>query len=178
MGVLTSDDDVINIIWRAPERQVVVHPVNVVDVEEQALWSPKQSRVVLDGLPFCRRVDNAEHLSQVIEQQLLTHQQRRGLWFGSMPAVILRLPYLKIQHFILLFHGRQKGVLGKVIRSRQVLLVCPLDLLFKRLDALRQQTRQLKIAALLRGEGRSLIKISMVQQHSATEGAFEGAARA
>lgn len=87
-------------------------------------------------------------------------------------------PYLEEQHLVLLLHRRQKRILGEIILAGRVLLICPLDLLFQRLDIRGKQSGQTKVLSFLFGERRSLVEVGVVEQDGAPERAFQGAARA
>jgi len=45
-------------------------PVRIADVQEYTLRPPEQTRVVLDCVALCRCVDDAEHLIEVVLQEL------------------------------------------------------------------------------------------------------------
>jgi hypothetical protein len=71
---LTADDDVVNVLWFSPLGEVEENTPLVVDVEIAALWTAEQTRVVLDGISFCWRVDYTEHFLQVVLKQLFRCQ--------------------------------------------------------------------------------------------------------
>lgn len=64
-------NDVVNIFWRAPLGHVIIDSILVLDIEEQALRLPEESREVLYGVPLCRCIDDTEHLLQMVMDQLI-----------------------------------------------------------------------------------------------------------
>jgi hypothetical protein len=69
--VATSNNDVVNIIWRAPLCEVFVDSTDVVDVQEAAFRFAEEARVILDRVTFCWCVDDGEHFFQMILNQLV-----------------------------------------------------------------------------------------------------------
>jgi hypothetical protein len=65
---LASHDNVVNVLGTTALPEIVLDTVDVINVEEAALWSPEQPRVVLNGLALRRRVDHTENLGQMVEQ--------------------------------------------------------------------------------------------------------------
>lgn len=65
-----TDDYVVNILSPAKVRQTVVNRVLIIDVQETTLRFPEESRVILNGITLCRRVDDTEHFLEVCLQQL------------------------------------------------------------------------------------------------------------
>ncbi len=67
-------DNVINVIGRTPLGQIIVNAVPVEDIEEAAFRLSEYSGEVLNGIPFGGCIDDAEHLLEVILDELLVHQ--------------------------------------------------------------------------------------------------------
>ncbi len=69
-GDLTGDYNVVDVLGLAPHGKIVMDPLDVVDVQEQAFWPPKESREILDSIAFRWSVDNAKHLIKVVANEL------------------------------------------------------------------------------------------------------------
>ena len=67
----TSDNNVIDIFGGAPFREVGMDAVYVVDVEEATFGTSEETRIVLDGVAFCRGVDDGEHFFEVFLEELV-----------------------------------------------------------------------------------------------------------
>lgn len=72
----TCDNNVIDIICGTPLSEVLMYSANIIDVQETTFWSPEEPRIVLDGITFCRRVDDGEHLFQVLLNELFSLARR------------------------------------------------------------------------------------------------------
>lgn len=64
---LTCHYNVVNVLRAAALGQVVLDPVNVVDVEEAALWPPEEAGEVFNGVALGGRVDDAEDILEMVE---------------------------------------------------------------------------------------------------------------
>lgn len=65
-----ADDNVVDLVPPRETGEGFVDHVRLVYVEETAFWLPEQTGVVLDGVGFCRGVDDTKHLLQVRLQEL------------------------------------------------------------------------------------------------------------
>jgi hypothetical protein len=61
----------------APLFYVVLYAVCIIDVQEASFGASEDLRVVRDGFAFGRRVDDGEHLREVVEDELLGGQLGR-----------------------------------------------------------------------------------------------------
>jgi len=67
--------------------------------------------------------------------------------------------YLVVQDFVLFLHTCHKCILRDIVRSTAILLVCALDLVFERLDILREEAVELEGRSLLFRERGAFIKV-------------------
>jgi hypothetical protein len=65
-----ADDNYINVVRVPPLIDVILDAIHVLDVQETALGAAEETGVLLDGIAFGRRVDDGEHLLQVVEDEL------------------------------------------------------------------------------------------------------------
>lgn len=65
------NDNVIDFVGRTPLGQIIVDAVPVEDVEKTSFWLSKDSREVLNRISFSGCIDDAEHLFEVILDELL-----------------------------------------------------------------------------------------------------------
>lgn len=172
----TGDDDVVDVLWASPLGEIVIDPVNVVDVEKAAVGPPEEMGEFLDGVSLCGRVDDAEHLGKICLQELFGHQ-------SPLPEINPTTrtedsTYAIVQYLVLLLQRSQEGVLGKLVRADPVLVVGTFHLLLEFVHALRQQAREVEFTALILGESSALVEVRGVEQGAAGESTANGAARA
>jgi hypothetical protein len=85
----------------------MVHSVNVINVEEDALGPPENAGIVLNSLALRWGVDYTEHLLEVVEEELEYVRALRLLTIG-IPA---GASHSEVQNLVLLLQGGQKRVL-------------------------------------------------------------------
>lgn len=109
-----------------------MHSINVVDVEEYPLRPPEDARVVLDRFALGWGIHDAEHLLEMVMQQLPAAHGPLVVRI-KQPCHTFVPSHLEVEHLVLLLHRGQEGVLGEVAGLGRVLLVGALDLLLERL---------------------------------------------
>lgn len=65
-----TDHDIIHILPPSKIRQTLVDPILIRDIQKAPFGSSKQSRVILYSIAFGRGINHAEHLFEVVLQQL------------------------------------------------------------------------------------------------------------
>lgn len=73
-----SHDDVVNVLRTTPLSQIIRYPVLVEDVQKAARWFPEHLRKVLNGITLRRRIDDTEHLFEMLLYKLKDAQRKRS----------------------------------------------------------------------------------------------------
>lgn len=115
----------------------------MLDAQKTPIGPPENTRVILDRISLGWRVDDTEHLLQMVLDQPI------------------------VENRILLSHGRHESVLCQVVPLVAVLLVRARHLLVKRLYVGGQQALQVEVQPFLRREARAFIVERAVEEESA-----------
>ena len=108
----TGHNYVVDVLGRTPQREIMVHAVNIIDVEKTSLGPPEDAGEVLNGVAFRGCVHDAEHLGEMILQEL--HDGRSEILFREILFIsdARKIPYSKEQNLVLVLEGSKKSVLG------------------------------------------------------------------